>query len=393
MALLLAGCDLMDPEPLEVAEPDAPAATAPGTAPGPTGSFAFAPVPEYAFDVAAEAGVERRCVAHVMTAKLLTRNGNPAITVSIDGVPGPAFLVPTEAVLGVYHTARLRLPARGRINVGTIAGEGSVPVVEAARLQVEQGFAHDVQGIDLGAPVVPRVAKQLPLGVLGYDVLGGYDMLLDMPRQRVMLFRPSGEPNCPRLADWIPGGHRADLRIGADNDRTEVHVRLNGHLVRMAVEPAANVSVIGREDAEAAGFEPGGSVMDDTVRTEASSVMLGTRHRFHTVGIGDWQGSNFSVDIEPARYAALGLNFFRHRKVILGLRDAEMVFGDEHPDELPPDTTRPEPGPISTRVAETAVYNGPPLPGTLGTSALKVIPMGVSLPGLSSTGGGVPGRD
>lgn len=93
---------------------------------------------------------------------------------------------------------------------------------------------------------------------------------------------------------------------------------------------------------------------DDEVRTQATVAMLGVRHRFRTVAIGGWQGQDVVADVEPARWAVLGLPFFRHREVLMAFADGAVFFDDPHPDLLSADGARAEPGPISTRVAHAA---------------------------------------
>lgn len=344
----LGGC--VAPDPLDVSTPT-----------GAAGIAAMSrgrEVPGYAFDVAGEAGVDRRCLANVIAADLLTRNGNPAIEIGVNGIRGAAYLSFTESQLGIYASDRLALPVLDTIAAGSLSGEGDIVLVKATDVEVAQGRAQNVRGIDLGASH-ETVAGRRPIAVLGYDFLGRYDMLLDMPRQRVMLFRTSGAPGCPPPSRWIAAAHRAPLVEDQVWQRNSVVATLDGHPVDMALEPAADTSIVTGDDAEAAGYVPRAAGPDDPVRTRASGVMLGVRHRFGSISIGDWHCNGVVVNIEPARYSLLGVSFLRHRKVLVGILEGALFFGDEHPDLLPADSTRAEPGPISSRVALVHVDENP----------------------------------
>lgn len=346
----LCACTAPAPEPLDISIPAGDGGLISKALPGRV-------VPPYAFDVAEEAGVDRRCLVSVIAAELLTRNGNPAILVGIDGVQGAAYLSFTESQLGIYESKGLSLPGRGTIAVGSVSRAGEVRLVEADEVEIGQGRMHGVRGISLGE-AHETVAGRRPIAVIGYDMLSKYDMLLDMPRQRVMLFRPADGPGCPSLSAWVVGAHRVPLyedRIGQQNS---VVARLDGHAVDMALEPAADMPIITQDDAESAGYATGDASQDDPVRTMAGSIMLGLRHRFGSISIGGWHGHGFDTTIEPARYSLLGLSFFRHRRVLIAMGDGELFFSDEHPDLLPVDRTRAEAGPISSRVAIVHVREG-----------------------------------
>jgi hypothetical protein len=317
-------------------------------------------VPPYAFDTAEEAGVDQHCIAHIMAANLLTRNGSPAIEMSINDAHGAAYLSPAQGILGVFDSREIELPMQDSIEMETVSQHVTTYFTKADHIQIAQGFASDVDAIKLGWVGRDRVAGEIPVGILGFDVLGNYDVLLDMPRQRVMFFRPSGAPDCPPLSAWMKDAYQTPLLMAANGQDDLAAVFLNGHPVGMELEPGSDVSIIRRADAEAAGVDKAGLGNDDSVRTKSSSVMLGARHRFATVTIGNWHGHDFDVNIEPALFSLLGLKFFRHRKVLMAFPQGMLFFSDEHADLLPPDTTRAEPSPISSRLAITHVNEPPP---------------------------------
>lgn len=359
MALLLGGCAASN----NGAPASSVSRTVPVAAAGPVANVPSSPKPPpFAFDVAEEAGVDRHCLRDVITAPLLTRNGNPAIAVSIDGVSGAAYLSFSESVLGLYASRALPPRGIGSIAVDSISRRGRLSLVAIRQVAFGQGVASNVIGTSLGAVRDERIAGEKPLAVLGYDFLRDFDVLLDMPRQRVLMFQPTGDRGCPFPAARIPASRRVRLVEDGHGQWNAVPARLDGHAVTFLLEPAADGAIVGRSDARAADRDATVAGADDPVVTEATGLMLGSRHRFRSLSIGDWNQAGFAANVEPARYNVLGRSFFRHREVLIGFASHVLLFSDEHADLLPVDTARAERGPISSRLAIVHVQGDPVRP-------------------------------
>jgi|GEM_PF-4068331 len=334
-----------------------PAASTPATTPAPPKDDA----PPYAFDPAQEAGVDRRCIAHIMTFPLLTRNGSPAIAATINGIQGALYLNPSEDILGVYDSSEITFPTTDTLDMQTIADSITVYMTTVDTLRIAQGTAHAVDAIKLGTIRHQRIAGNiLPLGSLGFDIIGNYDLLLDMPAQRAMMFRTTNAPGCPPLAQWLDKPrYLTPIQYGANGFRNLVTVMLNNHPVGMTLEPGSNLSILNRDDALSTGLTPAELKAGTDIRTQASSVLLGSRVRFTTVSIGNAHDDPLDTNVEHSRYNLLGLRFFRNRKVLMAFPEAMLYFTGTHPDIGPPDTTRAEPSPITSRTANaTAIEPG-----------------------------------
>lgn len=323
---------------------------------GPNQKPPFEP-PPYPFDVAAEAGLPDACMTHVIAAMILSRKGSPTIPVTINGERGAAFISPSQDMVGVFdgNDERLDLPTTGRMGSVTLANMQVTYLTQLEDMELAQGHATKVPAIKMGELNEPPSIAMSGLAILGYDLLGNYDVLIDVPARRLLLFRPPDIPECHDLSKAAGGGYQTPLIMGRTGARNVVTVQLDGAPVAMYPEPASNLSVMSEKDALADGLTRSQLDVGDRTNTLDGQTLIGYRHKYRAVSIGNWHSRQFGVNIERTNYNILGETFFRHRKVLLAFPTSMMFFSGEIADSGPKDTTRGNPSPISSHVAHTSV--------------------------------------
>lgn len=321
---------------------------------GPNGQTGFVP-PPYPFDIVAETGLPARCINHVLAADLLSRNGSPTVPVGINGEEGAGFLSPSEDMIGVFdgNDDNLDLPDLQQIGSQTISGVQNTWTTRIRQLVFAQGHAEKVDGIKLGETTgeSSRVAMSA-IAVLGFDMLGNYNVLLNIPARRATFFMETHAAGCPPLSTAV-GGHafRAPLLTGRTGVDNLVSVTLDGAAIGMHLEPGSNLSVISEQDALADGLTRAALDEGDRVNTLNGSTLVGYRHTYRQVDIGNWHGANFPVSVEPANYNLLGRDFFRHRKVLMAFPTAMMFFSGALDDTGAKDVGPGNLSPIASHVA------------------------------------------
>ncbi|GBQ64674.1 hypothetical protein AA103196_0938 [Ameyamaea chiangmaiensis NBRC 103196] len=277
-----------------------------------------------------EARVPQACAAHVMTMPLLTRRGSPAVPVTIDGHQGAAYLGFSQTMTGVFERPGIAWDAGQNVTTRTVTGSAATVTVQVSELRIGRGKTAAFTAIDMGYTADERVAGLPVLGVVGNDILQGYDVLLDMPGQRVTLFRESGIAGCPPLSAWLGHGSVAMPLLRDETGSPDLMtVMLGGAPVGMQLEPGSNASILRSDDAAAIGIDDRSLASDDRVRTQAGGALLGRRHRFTDVAIGGWRGGALDIDIEPSLYNLIGLPFFRDRIVLAAFPTGMVYFTGE----------------------------------------------------------------
>ncbi len=157
-----------------------------------------------------------------------------------------------------------------------------------------------VDGLSPDVGRLPRLhGAGLPVGgLLGLDVLGGYDIALDLPRRSMTLY---AVPSCP---GFVPPDYSA--ADGEELRRTRgrllvIAVRIDGHPVRALLDTGARTSLLERDAAARLGVTGEALARDQVMRGSgigAQAVAL-RRHRFGEVRVGGVAVRNMEVDIGP----------------------------------------------------------------------------------------------
>lgn len=205
--------------------------------------------------------------------------------VSLDGQPLD-FIVDTGAETSTvtpHAAAALHLPPDTRhasLLLG-IAGPFRAPNVLVRSFAVGDVVRSD-QSLSVGRmPHFP--SGQPPVsGLLGADVLAGYDVDLDLPHGRMALYTPR---DCSGFVPW-----RNAVAVPLARTRSGlvfVDVIVNGSTVRALLDTGARTTLLAREAAANLGI--------------TQSQLAGDPHR---IGIGIGMGN---VDVRQHRFASLGL--------------------------------------------------------------------------------------
>jgi len=274
--------------------------------------------------------VPAACVAHVIALPLLTRNGSPAVPVTIDGHKGAAYLGFSQTTTGVFETPEKGWDREEVVKSQSVTGDGVSSYTHVRELDIGRGRTQPFRAIDMGDSGSGKIGGLTLLGVVGADILSHYDVLLDMPGRRVTLFRRGDAAGCRPMGTWLgPDTVATPLMRDEVGYNDLAQVRLNGQLVGMRLEPGSNASILRRDDALAVGVTDAMLAQDDRVRTQAGAALLGWRHHFAPVGLGSWDKGAFDVDIESAQYNLLGLQFFRDRVVLAAFDDGMLYFAPQ----------------------------------------------------------------
>ncbi|WP_019090948.1 retropepsin-like aspartic protease [Komagataeibacter europaeus] len=313
-------------------------------------------------------GLPAACIAHVITAPLLTNSGSPIIPVTFNTTDGLSYISVTQDRVGVYAATPHDFQPESIINIQTIAGEDTTYTTTLSTMRINNGMAENVPALLEGIGQ-PHINARPVLGIIGYDVLGNYDVLFDFPARRMVLFLPREDRACPPMRDWLGAdGTALPLLPDSTGRMTGVALRVGERSVRMEVEPGADISSLSRRDARALGLTSAMLHADMHVRTNAGKILNGRRHHFDNVTLGTWQDLGLDVNVEKTSYSVLGMNFLRRRRVLMAFPQG-MVFMTPQQD-MPDDRGQATHGVLSTRTAIARMVETPPPPA--GTNTLLV---------------------
>ncbi|MFW7268116.1 retropepsin-like aspartic protease [Gluconacetobacter sp. Hr-1-5] len=325
--MLLPAVPLVLPSPLMArarAQHAAPAAPPPATPPAAPAAGVADDTPPFP--------QANACIAHVLSLPLLTGEGSPGVAITLNAAKGMAFLSTSQEALGVFERPGLEYEHSRTLQMKTITGPAEAFETTVDRLALGRGTAQHVPAVTLGQ-MDDKVAGLPILGVVGYDILGNYDVLMDFPRHVVTLFKETGAAACPPLPALV-GAHSyaALLMPNPQGMDVMVQVALNGALLGMQVEPGSNASIVRTADAADIGVGKADLAADPRSRTDAGNAIIGRRHRFAPVAIGTWHGASLSADVTNAQFNVLGMDFFRGRRVLFAFPTRMFYFSDVQPD-------------------------------------------------------------
>ena len=185
---------------------------------------------------------------------------------------------------------------------GQVPGGGTAKLRQMNLGGLEQGGrALDVGRLPLVGDDAQRVA-----GLLGADVLGRYDIELDLPRRVMALY---AVPYCP---GFVPPGYAAadghDLqRVGGG--LLFVSAEIDGRSVRALLDTGARSSLVTQRVAAGLGVTDDDLSRDPLVTGHgigAGSVAF-RRHRFDTIRVGGVTVQDMTVNIAPLPIAGVDM--------------------------------------------------------------------------------------
>lgn len=260
-------------------------------------------------------------LAQVATLPVLTARGIPVVRAQLNGTP-VAFMVDSGAFASTVATdvaTRLDLPVEDdqrRIFVGI---GGDVVVYRTVVHRLGLGGAEARNAVFWRADDPHGTVAGLPLGGLfGADFLVNYDVLLDLPERRIVLYQErkcDGDivPPLPDPAFVLPfsvdAGHHA-----------VVEARVDDHPFSAVLDTGADVTAIGLDDARAAGVTPTMLKADlafKDVGVDGRQVDANI-HEFGSLAVGGEVRRPARIEVSDIQTGAVvGEDFFRRNQVWL----------------------------------------------------------------------------
>ena len=161
-------------------------------------------------------------------------------------------------------------------------------------------------------------------GLLGYDVLGLFDVAIDMPDHVITLYFP--QKCSPPETPW-PGNYDVETFIPRPDriNEPDIGTEIDGKTIVMAIDSGANFSMVMHDAITADGLTP-----EATSSTTASGLGIGHRafgyrhEQFSSVTLGAetfsdmWlKVSNRSSDPDSPAQGLLGDDYLAHHRVFL----------------------------------------------------------------------------
>lgn len=305
-------------------------------------------------------GLPAACLSHVIAAPLLTNSGSPIIPATFNDMAGLAYVSVTQDQVGIYAPNATAFPVLSAISIQTIAGVDTTYTTVLHDLRISNGHADDVPALIEGMQQ-PHLNDQPVLGVIGYDILGNYDVLFDFPARVMVLFVASTAPGCPPLQEWLgPDSTALPLQPDHRGRLTGISMQVGTQNTRMEIEPGADMSSLSRKDARALGLTAAILHEDIHVRTNAGKILNGRRHHFDNIALGAWHDLPLDVNVEKTSYSVLGMNFLRRRRVLMAFPQG-MIYMTPQAD-MPNDRGQAAHGMLTTRTAIARLTDTPPAP-------------------------------
>jgi len=198
------------------------------------------------------------------------------------------------------------------------------------------------------APIqLQRPQGEPPEGLLGADVLTGFDIDLDLPNNRMTLYRPrrcpDGGPNWEAPHTGVPMQSVAQGRI-------LLQMEVDGVQAATVLDTGAEMTTISRVTALRAGrgAEQLAAGRGVTITGATDKKIQAHQHRFNTVRIGRMVARDALLvvaELPPAaRDGILGVDFMRGRRMWISYASERVYFTVPRP-ALAAQTTAPVPAP------------------------------------------------
>jgi len=238
-----------------------------------------------------------------------TTTPNMIVRVEVNGSPEP-FILDTGAqrtILDVDMVTRLQI-ARDRWVATTMRGVGgddrelnaqpSSMVLGGVRLQLRTVAA--VMSLPVGHLPPAAVSGRQVAGLLGADLLGGHDLMLNGPQATLALY--SVRDCAGRFLPWA-GPYSAIPTIRPVGDVLLVPARIDGKVLLAEIDSGASFTTILAPGLEKLGLSQAMLNRDPaaTVRGVGPQSVTVRFHRFGSMTIGDDRTPNPVLGIGPAR--------------------------------------------------------------------------------------------
>lgn len=263
-----------------------------------------------------------------------TPAGNvPLVTVSINGAAA-TFLLDTGAertILTAAAAKRLRIEPHYEYPRRMQSLQGAVSSGDARLRTVELGgMTLDDVRILVASVTLPSVAGKAIDGLLGADFLTGFEVDLDLPRNRLTLYEKA--PCAVAAPPWGQPFVRISVNRSL-HDRLFFPVSLDGRRLDALIDTGAQLTALDAESAAKLGIRAADLARDPVakLRGVASEVVMSRAHRFGRLDIG---GEVVRDPIIVVTRLALqdadlviGADFLRTRRVWLSYGSHQIFLG------------------------------------------------------------------
>lgn len=192
-------------------------------------------------------------------------------------------------------------------------------------------------------PQRPQSAVPLLAGLIGADLLSGFDLELNIPKRTLTLYRVVG---CNSVRPPWEGAYDTVAASVARYNHFLFPVELNGHSIMADFDTGLRGEVVALGSAERLGVTEA-ELDKDPSRTGTSAdpqAAVIRRHRFDTVKIGSETFQNVPMDIahfhEPGIDMLVGLDYMRGRRFFVSYSTGNLfiqkVQGGSNPQGVPP---------------------------------------------------------
>jgi predicted aspartyl protease len=262
------------------------------------------------------------CTRPVGSTTVAILNSTPLVTVFANGVPLVLVLDTGAQRTVLTPAAAKRIGAktpRVEFQRGLRGISGGLPTREVELHSFAVGHAAiPWHRVTVAAIVTPPVFSTALDGVLGADVFSSFDIDLDLPRHRMVLYEKGA---CPG-PNW-PGRY-AEISTGRSlSDHLFFPVQLDRHRLTAIVDTGAQRTTLSTTIARAIGVTEAVLAGDRSTKTKGSAgeALNSHLHRFNKLDVGGIVVRNPEIVVTDLRVRdvdlILGIDFIRSRKLWL----------------------------------------------------------------------------
>ncbi len=264
-------------------------------------------------------------------------SGLPVADVMIDGHPVPMIVdtggnatVLTDTTvkeLGLSYQYNFTHIITGAGDRTAITHPVRVGTIAVGAVTINPGM---IAVVPAGSDGVINPLYRVVGGALGLDVLGHYDLDIDMPHQRITLLAPR---YCPQGRPPWQGPYAAPtpVEMPVPQGNMPFSVRLDGHPVMAVFDTGDSHTTVSLEAAAAAGVDEAALQHDPVMRISGihGREAVAHVHRFRELDIGGLRFRNPLLPVEhlpiPGPTMVIGEALFRHTRVYISYA-SERVF-------------------------------------------------------------------
>jgi predicted aspartyl protease len=271
------------------------------------------------------------CQMQQVTSVPLLAGKHPTIEVAINGTPLP-MAVDTGAqgsAVTPETVAALRLPRdpHRRTRAGSLGGQDITQNVLVETLDVPSlGF------VDHSIAVLPLDAMpggNAPAGLIGSDLLSGFEIELDIPAQKLSFYRATG---CDSVRPpWAGRYETVVAKLSMHHDFL-LPIELNGHVLTAMFDTGSTGETVSRSAAKSVGVSDA-ELGNDESATGTSAGSHGyaiRRHRFDSLRIGREIFRNVRLDVadfnQPGVDVLIGDDYMHRRRFFLSYSTATLFI-------------------------------------------------------------------